>query len=56
MNYKYIKSNEVTDLIEKYFCLSFNENDLPFKSIILTLGLTHLFYIETGTQKSYYQW
>jgi AraC-like DNA-binding protein len=51
MNYKYIESNEVTDLIEKYFCLSFSENDLPFKSIILPLGLTHLFYIETGTQK-----
>jgi AraC-like DNA-binding protein len=51
MNHKYFESNEVTHLIEKYFYLSFSENDLPFKSTILPIGLTHLFYIETGTQK-----
>jgi len=51
MYHKYIESNEVPHLIEKYFHLSFSENDLPFKSIVLPLGLTHLFYIETGIRK-----
>jgi len=51
MNHKYFESKEVTHLIEKYFYLSFSENDLPFKSTVLPLGLTHLFYIGTGNQK-----
>jgi AraC-like DNA-binding protein len=51
MNHKYFESNEVTHLIEKYFYLSFSENDLPFKSTVLPIGLTHLFYIGTGNQK-----
>jgi AraC-like DNA-binding protein len=51
MNHKYFESNKVTHLIEKYFYLSFSENDLPFKSAVLPLGLTHLFYIGTGNQK-----
>jgi AraC-like DNA-binding protein len=51
MNHKYFESNEVTHLIEKYFYLSFSENDLPFKSTVLPIGLTHLFYIGTGSQK-----
>jgi methylphosphotriester-DNA--protein-cysteine methyltransferase len=51
MNHKYFESNKVSHLIEEYFHLSFNENDIPFKSVILPIGLTHLLYIETGTQK-----
>lgn len=51
MNHSYFDSNEVPNLIEDYFHLSFIESDLPFKSVIIPIGLTHLFYIRTGTQK-----
>ncbi|ARV14528.1 helix-turn-helix transcriptional regulator [Polaribacter sp. SA4-12] len=52
MNHKYFEpNNKVIHLIEEYFHLSFDENDIPFKSVILPIGLTHLFYIEAGTQK-----
>ncbi|MGK0413026.1 MAG: AraC-like DNA-binding protein [Polaribacter sp.] len=51
MIYTYFSSTEVPHLIEEYFYLSFDEEDIPFKSAILPVGLAHLFYIGTGTQK-----
>ena len=47
---KYFDINEVAHLVEEYFYLTFSEDDLPFKSRILPIGLTHLFYIDTGQQ------
>ncbi|ARV06039.1 hypothetical protein BTO04_04685 [Polaribacter sp. SA4-10] len=51
MEHTYFDSNKVPNLIEEYFDLSFSESDLPFKSVIIPLGVTHLFYIGTGVQK-----
>lgn len=51
MNLEYFDTNDVAHLIEEYFHLSFNEEDIPFRSVVLPIGLTHLFYIGTGKQK-----
>ncbi|UAM99201.1 helix-turn-helix domain-containing protein [Polaribacter litorisediminis] len=51
MHYTYFSGTEVPHLIEGYFYLSFDEEDIPFKSAILPIGLAHIFYIGTGTQK-----
>ena len=51
MDNKFFESNEVPHLIEKYFYLSFEKEDIPFKSVILPIGLTHLLYIPDGNQK-----
>ena len=51
MNLEYFDVSEVEHLIEEYFHLSFNEEDIPFTSRVLPIGLTHLFYIGTGKQK-----
>ncbi|WP_299671782.1 helix-turn-helix domain-containing protein [uncultured Polaribacter sp.] len=50
MNHKRFDSNKIPDLIEEYFYLSFDEKDIPFKSVVLPIGLTHLFYIGSGSQ------
>lgn len=54
MNYIYFSSSKVSHLIEEYFFLTIDKQDIPFKSAILPVGLAHLFYIETGTQKVYF--
>ena len=51
MDHKYFNSNKSSHLVEEYFYLSLDKEDIPFKSAILPIGLTHLFYIVTGTQK-----
>lgn len=51
MNLEYYDTSKVSHLIEEYFHLSFQEEDIPFKSTVLPIGLTHLFYIGNGTQK-----
>lgn len=51
MNLTYFDTKGVEHLVEEYFNLSFNKEDIPFKSKILPIGLTHIFYIETGKQK-----
>jgi AraC-like DNA-binding protein len=51
MNLEYFDNQKVLHLVEEYFQLSFYEEDTPFTSTILPIGLTHLFYIGTGTQK-----
>ena len=51
MNLEYFDNQKVLHLVEEYFQLSFYEDDLPFNSTILPIGLTHLFYIGTGIQK-----
>ncbi|WP_296385805.1 DUF6597 domain-containing transcriptional factor [Winogradskyella sp.] len=51
MNLEYFDNQKVLHLVEEYFQLSFYKEDIPFTSTILPIGLTHLFYIGTGTQK-----
>ncbi|WP_033961545.1 helix-turn-helix domain-containing protein [Psychroserpens jangbogonensis] len=51
MNLDYFDTSKVSHLIEEYFHLSFQEEDIPFKSKVLPIGLTHLFYVGNGTQK-----
>ncbi len=51
MLHTYFPSTQVPHLVEEYFHIAFDEGDIPIKSTILPIGLTHLFYIGTGEQK-----
>lgn len=51
MKLEFFDTSDVAHLIEEYFHLSFSEEDIPFTSRVLPIGLTHLFYIARGSQK-----
>ncbi|MCK8479475.1 helix-turn-helix domain-containing protein [Psychroserpens algicola] len=51
MTLRYFENN-VPDLIEEYYQLSFSENIIPFQSAILPLGFTHITHVFYGEQKA----
>lgn len=51
MKLEFFDTSAVAHLIEEYFHLSINKDDIPLTSRVLPIGLTHLFYIGKGTQK-----
>ncbi|WP_298903329.1 AraC family transcriptional regulator [uncultured Psychroserpens sp.] len=44
--------NKVPHLIEEYYQLTFTEDEVPFQSTVLPIGLTHLTHIFYGDQKA----
>ena len=50
MNLEYFDNQKVAHLVEEYFQLSFHKEDIPFKSTVLPIGLTHLYYVKIGEQ------
>ena len=51
MKLEFFDNTAVAHLIEEYFHLAINKDDIPFRSRVLPIGLTHLFYIGKGTQQ-----
>lgn len=51
MTLKYF-NNGIPDLIEEYYQLSFTKDSIPFTSIILPQGFTHITHLYYGDQKA----
>ncbi|WP_405604427.1 helix-turn-helix domain-containing protein [Polaribacter sp. Asnod1-A03] len=52
MTFNYLNSKDNRDLIRDLFFLKFSKGDLPFKTVILPLGLPALVYISNDKQET----
>ncbi|MGJ8745659.1 helix-turn-helix domain-containing protein [Polaribacter sp.] len=55
MNFEFLDTQDSRGLINNFFCLTFEKEDLPFKSVVIPTGFPSLVYIFSEKQKTIFK-